>query len=157
MSNPTRGLQRDITPRLGARLVQEGNRLHYLADRASITGKFSDIECRKLDETFPHFIRQMESMLTTGELSPTMPTASPCTTTVSPAKPTPLAVAATYTSPFTPLSVNYLHESKHENFTCNNSAGGEALPVTRGCLANVTDTSAGTALWSDNKRHAILQ
>jgi cytoskeleton bundling-enhancing protein CbeA-like protein len=36
------GLQRNITPRLGARLVQEGNRLHYLADRASITGKFSD-------------------------------------------------------------------------------------------------------------------
>ncbi len=27
-------------PRLGARLVQEGNRLHYLADRASITGRF---------------------------------------------------------------------------------------------------------------------
>ncbi|MBW9442082.1 type IV toxin-antitoxin system YeeU family antitoxin, partial [Enterobacter roggenkampii] len=24
------GLQRAITPRLGARLVQEGNRLHYL-------------------------------------------------------------------------------------------------------------------------------
>ena len=70
MSKITWGLQRDITPRLGARLVQEGNRLHYLADRASITGKFSDIECRKLDETFPHFIRQMESMLTTGELSP---------------------------------------------------------------------------------------
>ncbi|ELI5983859.1 type IV toxin-antitoxin system antitoxin YafW [Escherichia coli] len=70
MSNPTRGLQREITLRLGARLVQEGNRLHYLADRARITGKFSDIECRKLDETFPHFIRQMESMLTTGELSP---------------------------------------------------------------------------------------
>ena len=70
MSNPTRGLQRAITPRLGARLVQEGNRLHYLADRASITGRFSDTECRKLDETCPHFIRHMESMLTTGELSP---------------------------------------------------------------------------------------
>ena len=70
MSNPTRGLQREITLRLGARLVQEGNRLHYLADRASITGKFSDIECRKLDETFPHFISQMELMLTTGELNP---------------------------------------------------------------------------------------
>ena len=69
MSNITWGLQRDITPRLGVRLVQEGNRLHYLADRASMTGKFSDIEYRKLDETFPHFIRQMESMLTTGELS----------------------------------------------------------------------------------------
>lgn len=71
------GLQRDTTPRLGARLVQEGNRLHYLADRASITGKFSDAECRmpnaecrKLDETFPHFISQMESMLTTGEMNP---------------------------------------------------------------------------------------
>ena len=37
MSNTTWGLQRDITPRLGARLVQEGNRLHYLADRASMT------------------------------------------------------------------------------------------------------------------------
>ncbi|HAT2341392.1 TPA: type IV toxin-antitoxin system YeeU family antitoxin, partial [Citrobacter freundii] len=54
MSKITWGLQRDITPRLGARLVQEGNRLHYLADRASMTGKFSDIEYRKLDETFPH-------------------------------------------------------------------------------------------------------
>ncbi len=64
------GLQRNITPRLGARLVQEGNRLHYLADRASITGMFSDVECLKLDDTFQHFIRQMESMLTTGELSP---------------------------------------------------------------------------------------
>ncbi|HID4131193.1 TPA: type IV toxin-antitoxin system YeeU family antitoxin [Pluralibacter gergoviae] len=70
MSNITWGLQRDITPRLGARLVQEGNRLHYLADRASITGKFSDVECRKLNETFPLFISQMESMLTTGELNP---------------------------------------------------------------------------------------
>ncbi|RVQ75169.1 type IV toxin-antitoxin system YeeU family antitoxin [Enterobacter hormaechei] len=70
MSNTTWGLLRDITPRLGARLVQEGNRLHYLADRASITGKFSDAECRKLHETFPHFISQMESMLSTDELNP---------------------------------------------------------------------------------------
>ena len=70
MSNPTRGLQREITLRLGARLVQEGNRLHYLADRASITGKFSDAECPKLDVVFPHFISQIESMLTTGELNP---------------------------------------------------------------------------------------
>lgn len=70
MSNITWGLQRDITPRLGARLVQEGNRLHYLADRASITGQFSDAECRKLDVAFPYFIRQMESMLTTSELNP---------------------------------------------------------------------------------------
>ncbi|ELH7696239.1 type IV toxin-antitoxin system YeeU family antitoxin, partial [Salmonella enterica] len=70
MSNITWGLQRNITPRLGARLVQEGNRLHYLADRASITGKFSEAECLKLDVAFPHFISQMESMLTTGEMNP---------------------------------------------------------------------------------------
>ncbi|HCR9748981.1 TPA: type IV toxin-antitoxin system YeeU family antitoxin [Citrobacter koseri] len=70
MNNTTWGLQRDITPRLGARLVQEGNRLHYLADRASITGKFSDAEWLKLDVVFQHFIRQMESMLTTGEMNP---------------------------------------------------------------------------------------
>lgn len=70
MSNITWGLQRDITPCLGARLVQEGNLLHCLADRASITGKFSDFECLKFDETFPHFVRQMELMLTTGELNP---------------------------------------------------------------------------------------
>ena len=68
-SNATWGLRRDITPRLGACLVQEGNRLHYLADRASITGKFSDDECLKLDMAFPHFISQMESMLTTGEMN----------------------------------------------------------------------------------------
>lgn len=70
MNEMTWGLQRDVTPRFGARLVQEGNSLHCLADRASITGKFSDDVCRKLDETFPHFISQMESMLTTGELNP---------------------------------------------------------------------------------------
>lgn len=52
------------------RLVQEGNRLYYLADRASITGKFSDAESLKLDVVFPHFISQMESMLTTGEMNP---------------------------------------------------------------------------------------
>ena len=43
MSNITWDLQRDITPRLGARLVQEGNRLHYLADRASIIVRLGQI------------------------------------------------------------------------------------------------------------------
>ncbi|EOF7282392.1 type IV toxin-antitoxin system YeeU family antitoxin [Enterobacter hormaechei] len=64
------GLKSDIIPRFGARLVQEGNRLHYLADRAGLMGMFSDTECLKLGEAFPHFIRQMESMLTTGEMNP---------------------------------------------------------------------------------------
>ncbi|MBQ4794574.1 type IV toxin-antitoxin system YeeU family antitoxin [Pectobacterium versatile] len=69
-SNVTWGLQRDITPRLGARLVQEGNRLHYLADRTCITSKFSEAECLKLNVVLPDFISQMESMLTTGEMNP---------------------------------------------------------------------------------------
>ncbi|WP_236491496.1 type IV toxin-antitoxin system YeeU family antitoxin, partial [Escherichia coli] len=32
------GLPCTVTPCFGARLVQEGNRLHYLADRAGIRG-----------------------------------------------------------------------------------------------------------------------
>lgn len=64
------GLNRNVIPCFGARLVQEGSRLHYLADRASITGKFINAEYLKLDEIFPHFISQIESMLTTGEMNP---------------------------------------------------------------------------------------
>lgn len=70
MNEMSWGLQRDVTPRLGARLVQEGNRLHYLADRAGITGHFREKESQILEAAFPHFVRQMESMLTTGELNP---------------------------------------------------------------------------------------
>ncbi|EKA0984809.1 MULTISPECIES: type IV toxin-antitoxin system YeeU family antitoxin [Enterobacteriaceae] len=67
---PIWGLNRNVTPCFGARLVQEDNRLHFLADRASITGKFSDAECLKLNVAFPHFISQLESMLTAGEMNP---------------------------------------------------------------------------------------
>ena len=34
----------------GARLVQEGNRLHYLADRAGIRGRFRDADAYPLDQ-----------------------------------------------------------------------------------------------------------
>jgi cytoskeleton bundling-enhancing protein CbeA-like protein len=34
--NPWWGLKPTVTPCFGARLVQEGNRLHYLADRANL-------------------------------------------------------------------------------------------------------------------------
>ncbi|HBC7422235.1 MAG: type IV toxin-antitoxin system YeeU family antitoxin [Serratia proteamaculans] len=67
---PRWGLQRDITPCFGARLVQEGNRLHYLADRASITGTFSDAEQLHLDQAFPVLLKQLELMLLSGELNP---------------------------------------------------------------------------------------
>lgn len=64
------GLQSDITPRFGARLVQEGNSLHYLADRAGLTGSFSPEQLQKLEQTFPLFITQLENMLRSGELNP---------------------------------------------------------------------------------------
>ncbi|KAF6706007.1 type IV toxin-antitoxin system YeeU family antitoxin [Enterobacter hormaechei] len=73
MDAPRWGLQRNITPCFGARLVQEGNRLHYLADRASITGQFSDADLRHLDQAFPLLLKQLELMLTSGELTPRHP------------------------------------------------------------------------------------
>ncbi|WP_431223893.1 type IV toxin-antitoxin system YeeU family antitoxin [Serratia sp. L9] len=64
------GLQSDITPRFGARLVQEGNRLHFLADRAGLTGSFTPEKLQKLDQAFPLYIEQLEAMLRSGELNP---------------------------------------------------------------------------------------
>lgn len=70
MDAPRWGLHRDITPCFGARLVQEGSRLHYLADRASIIGTFNDADLRHLDQAFPVLLKQLELILTSGELSP---------------------------------------------------------------------------------------
>lgn len=64
------GLIRNITPCFGARLVQEGNRLYFLADRAGFDGSFSDDEALRLDQGFPLMMKQLERMLTTGELDP---------------------------------------------------------------------------------------
>ncbi|KGA35241.1 antitoxin YeeU [Pectobacterium brasiliense] len=67
---PEWGLKCAVTPRFGARLVQEGNRLHYLADRASFIGTFSKAEARNLEHVFPEQIKQLERKLRTGELNP---------------------------------------------------------------------------------------
>ena len=64
------GLKPAAIPSFGARLVQEGNRLHYLNDRASITGTFSDADLRHLDQAFPQLLKQLELMLLSGELNP---------------------------------------------------------------------------------------
>ena len=69
-ASPLWGLRHDITPSFGARLVQEGNRLHYLGDRAGLYGTFSSVQSRALDRSFPAFIRQMEAALRSGELDP---------------------------------------------------------------------------------------
>lgn len=70
VTEPWWGLKHNVTPCFGARLVQEGNRLHYLADRAAITGQFSDADLRHLDQAFPLLLKQLELMLTCGELNP---------------------------------------------------------------------------------------
>ncbi|MEL5428914.1 type IV toxin-antitoxin system YeeU family antitoxin [Serratia nevei] len=70
IAEPWWGLRRNNTPCFGARRVQEGNRLHYLADRASITGTFSEAYLRHLDQAFSLLLKQLELMLTSGELTP---------------------------------------------------------------------------------------
>ncbi|WP_192974172.1 type IV toxin-antitoxin system YeeU family antitoxin [Serratia marcescens] len=67
---PGWGLKRNVTPQFGARLVQEGGRLHFLADRADISGTFSDAQLRDVDNAFPQFINHLELMLLSGELNP---------------------------------------------------------------------------------------
>lgn len=70
ITEPWWGLKPAVIPCFGARLVQEGNRLHYLADRASITGTFSNADLRHLDKAFPVLMKQLELMLLSGELNP---------------------------------------------------------------------------------------
>lgn len=70
IAEPWWGLKRDITPCFSARLVQEGNQLHYLADRASITGTFCEADLHHLDQAFPVLLKQLELMLLSVELSP---------------------------------------------------------------------------------------
>ncbi|EIM1057551.1 type IV toxin-antitoxin system YeeU family antitoxin [Salmonella enterica] len=70
IASPWWGLNRPVAPLFGARLVQEGSRLHYLADRASIVGKFSAAHLRRIDQAFPLLLKQPELMLLSGELNP---------------------------------------------------------------------------------------
>jgi cytoskeleton bundling-enhancing protein CbeA-like protein len=67
---PAWGLKRNITPQFGTRLVQQGNRLHFLPERAGISGTFNEVQARSLDNTFPQFINHLELMLLSGELNP---------------------------------------------------------------------------------------
>lgn len=69
MNNREWGLKCNIAPHFGARLVQEGERLHYLADRAGITGKFSEEQIDCINQSFPPMIGILEHLLTTGELN----------------------------------------------------------------------------------------
>ncbi|EOU9592135.1 type IV toxin-antitoxin system YeeU family antitoxin [Enterobacter cloacae] len=70
IASPWWGLKRDITPCFGARLVQEGHRIHYLADRSGFTGTFHEKEALQLNQAFPLMLKQLELMLVSGELNP---------------------------------------------------------------------------------------
>ncbi|WP_083249978.1 MULTISPECIES: type IV toxin-antitoxin system YeeU family antitoxin [unclassified Aeromonas] len=62
------GLPRDISPRFGARLIQNYYRLDYLSDRASLIGEWSQMQIDKLDHSFPEIIKVLEAKLLTGKL-----------------------------------------------------------------------------------------
>ena len=64
------GLRDDITPSFGARLVQEGYRLHYLSDRSCFNGEFMRGQLQTLNRTFPRFVKKMEAALKSGQLDP---------------------------------------------------------------------------------------
>lgn len=64
------GLSTTITPAFGARLVQEGRRLHYLSDRSAINGTFIPEQLQTLNKVFPVFVKQMQAALIRGELNP---------------------------------------------------------------------------------------
>ncbi|WP_270827572.1 type IV toxin-antitoxin system YeeU family antitoxin [Aeromonas sp. Y318-1] len=57
-----------VTPRFGARLIQEHHRLHFLSDRASLIGEWAEEAINQLEATFPTIIKELESKLLTGEL-----------------------------------------------------------------------------------------
>ncbi|MFI3038832.1 type IV toxin-antitoxin system YeeU family antitoxin, partial [Atlantibacter hermannii] len=49
------------------------SRLHFLAGRASFNGQFTEEQALRLDQAFPLMMKQLELMLSTGELNPRHP------------------------------------------------------------------------------------
>lgn len=62
------GLPHTVTPRFGARLIQEHHRLHFLSDRASLIGEWATETIDQLEAAFPVIIKELESKLLIGEL-----------------------------------------------------------------------------------------
>ncbi|HHQ4758053.1 type IV toxin-antitoxin system YeeU family antitoxin [Aeromonas veronii] len=62
------GLPHTVTPRFGARLIQEHHRLHFLSDRASLIGEWEVVAIDRLEAAFPAIIKELEAKLLTGEL-----------------------------------------------------------------------------------------
>ena len=64
------GLPHTVTPRFGARLIQEHHRLHFLSDRASLVGEWAEKAINQLEAAFPTIIKELEGKLLRGELDP---------------------------------------------------------------------------------------
>ncbi|WP_429076042.1 type IV toxin-antitoxin system YeeU family antitoxin [Aeromonas hydrophila] len=64
------GLPHTVTPRFGARLIQEHHRLHFLSDRASLIGEWAEEAIDQLEAAFPAIIEELEGKLLRGELDP---------------------------------------------------------------------------------------
>ncbi|MBP8772150.1 type IV toxin-antitoxin system YeeU family antitoxin [Aeromonas salmonicida] len=62
------GLPHTVTPRFGARLIQEHHRLHFLSDRASLVGEWEEEAIDQLEAAFPTIIKELEAKLLSGEL-----------------------------------------------------------------------------------------
>ena len=62
------GLPHTVTPRFGARLIQEHHRLHFLSDRASLIGEWEEEAIDQLEVGFPSIVKELEAKLLTGEL-----------------------------------------------------------------------------------------
>ncbi|WOQ14088.1 type IV toxin-antitoxin system YeeU family antitoxin [Aeromonas media] len=62
------GLPHTVTPRLGARLIQNRYRLDFLSDRASLIGEWSEEAINELNQALPAIIKMLESKLLIGEL-----------------------------------------------------------------------------------------
>lgn len=63
------GLPHTVTPRFGARLIQEHHRLHFLSDRASLVGEWEEEAIDQQEAAFPTIIKELEAKLLTGELN----------------------------------------------------------------------------------------
>lgn len=62
------GLPHTVTPRFGARLIQEHHRLHFLSDRSSLVGEWAEEAIDRLEAAFPPIIKELEAKMLTGEL-----------------------------------------------------------------------------------------
>lgn len=63
------GLPHTVTPRFGARLIQEHHRLHFLSDRASLVGEWAEEAIDRLEANFPEIIKALETDLLIGKLN----------------------------------------------------------------------------------------